>query len=70
MVINRVSLSEPTDREIFWQRHQAFVAEQEREWERQKERWKEADIRAKDLDERIAQMISGIGEFIRQQNKG
>jgi hypothetical protein len=57
-----------TDLEIFWQKHEVFVAEQDREWERQKERWRQADVRAKDLDERIEKMVGGIGEFIRQQH--
>jgi hypothetical protein len=64
-----------TEHELFMKRHEAFVAEQDREWERQKERWREYDAwreqdraRGAALDERIDKLVSGIGEFMRRGN--
>ena len=65
-----------TEHEIFVKEHAARVAEQDREWERQKERWRQYEIerredrerereRGIELDKRIADLVSGIGEFIR-----
>jgi len=65
-----------TEHELFMKRHEAFVAEQDREWERQKERWREYDAwreqdraRGAALDERIDKLVSGIGEFMRQNRQ-
>jgi len=62
-----------TDHELFVKQHEEFVAEQEREWERQKERWRQYDIQRQEdrergiaLDKRIADLVSGIGEFKRR----
>lgn len=60
-----------TDHEVAWTRHEAFVAEQDREWERQQERWQKYDswreeykLRSEQLDKRIADLVSGFGAFI------
>lgn len=69
-----------TEHELFMKEHEAFVAEQDREWERQKERWREYDAwreqdrrdsaaRGAELDERIDKLVSGIGEFMRQNRQ-
>jgi hypothetical protein len=64
--------------------HEVFVAEQDREWERQKERWREyeidreaAKVRGAQIDaqltalgERIDQLVSGFGEFLRRAANG
>ena len=53
---------------------------QDREWERQKERWRQYDLqrekdreesraRGADIDRRIADLVSGIGEFISKGSK-
>ena len=65
-----------TEHEVFVKEHEARVAEQDREWERQQERWRQNDLqrekdredsrlRGAELDRRIADMVSGFGEFIR-----
>jgi hypothetical protein len=61
-----------TEHEVAWAKHEAFVAQQDLEWERQQQRWQRYDAdraaereRAADLDRRIANLVSGIGEFIR-----
>jgi hypothetical protein len=65
-----------TECKLAWSRHKEFVEEQNREWERQQERWKQHDRwrqeekeRGVELDRRIAQLVSGIGEFIREHKK-
>lgn len=62
-----------TDHELFVKEHEKFVEEQQEEWRQQQERWKVLDAarkeeieRGKELDKRIAALVSGIGEFIRQ----
>jgi len=66
-----------TECEVAWSRHKEFVEEQNREWQRRQERWKQYDnwrqeekTRGTELDRRIAQLVSGIGEFMRDQKKG
>jgi hypothetical protein len=67
-----------TDHEVAWARHEKFVAQQDREWERQKELWKQNELAherflAADaaLGKRIADLTSGIGAFIaRLEKKG
>jgi hypothetical protein len=61
-----------TECDVAWSRHKEFVEEQNRERERQQERWKQYESwrreekeRGAELDRRIAQLVSGIGEFIR-----
>ena len=35
-----------TDFEVAWAKHEQFVEEQDREWERQQERWRQYDLAA------------------------
>ena len=60
-----------TEHELFVKEHEKFVAEQEREWEWQKERWRQYDLwreeerkRGAELDQRIADLVSGIRQFM------
>jgi hypothetical protein len=62
-----------TEHELFVREHEKWVAEQDREWERQQERWRQYEVdreaakaRGEELDRRIAELVSGIGEFIRR----
>jgi hypothetical protein len=65
-----------TDHEMLVKEHEAFLAEQDREWQRQQERWRQYEVQRQEdrergaaLDRRIAELVSGIGEFIRQSAK-
>jgi hypothetical protein len=69
-----------TEHELFMKKHEAFVEERDREWERRKERWrkydalreqdrKESAARGAALDKHIEMLVSGIGEFIRQNRQ-
>ena len=63
-----------TEHELFVKEHEKRVAEQDAEWEREKERWKRRDLEfARDrkawqeadatLGQRITDLVSGIGAF-------
>ena len=65
-----------TDHEIAWKEHLEFVEQQDEAWARHKEWLKKyeeqqevereiARRRGEDLDQRIADLVSGIGEYIR-----
>jgi hypothetical protein len=61
-----------TDHELAWAQHEKFVEQQDREWERQKEAWTQNDLGHKKfleadavLAQRIADLVSGIGAFIK-----
>jgi hypothetical protein len=66
-----------TDHEVAWAQHLKFVEQQDREWERQKESWKEneaahqrflvADVA---LGKRVDDLVSGIGALIRRIGEG
>ncbi len=49
-----------------WRRHRRFVRDQEKAWERQRERAAATDERIDRLGERIEQLVSGIGAFMRK----
>jgi uncharacterized protein (DUF3084 family) len=62
-----------TDHEVFMKEHEAFVAQNEREWARHKEWLRDYDERCerdrqdrKELDKRISDLVSAIGEFLRR----
>jgi hypothetical protein len=55
-----------TDFEVAWSRHKEFVEEQDKRW-KQYDAWREQEKeRGAELDKRIEQLVSGIGEFIRK----
>jgi G:T-mismatch repair DNA endonuclease (very short patch repair protein) len=62
-----------TEHEVFWSHHREFVAEQERAWARHEAWLRDYDERCesdrqerKALENRMADLIIGIGEFIRR----
>lgn len=56
-----------TDHAVFVAEHEKFVAEQEEHWRRYQIQREEDRQRGIALDKRIAELVSGIGEFIRRQ---
>jgi len=58
-----------TDFELTWSRHREFVEEQDKRW-KEYEIWRQEEkARGAELDRRISQLVSGIGEFIRTHGK-
>lgn len=62
-----------TEHEVAWAQHEKFVEQQDREWERQQKRWQQYEIdraadraRGAELDRRISDLVSAIGEYMRR----
>lgn len=66
-----------TNHDVFVREHMKRVEEQDREWQRQLERWPKSDeqreqdrretrSRGEEIDRRISDLVSGIGEFMRR----
>lgn len=62
-----------TEHEVAWAQHEKFREQQDIEWDRQQKRWAQNELdrkaereRGADLDRRISDLVSAIGEYIRK----
>ena len=69
-----------TEHELFVKEHEKRVAEQDIEWEREKDRWRQRDLEFErerkerkeadaELARRVAELVSGMGAFIARLDK-